>query len=69
MYFICEIQINAEGQGAYLMTIETSLDRAESKYYTILAAAAISGLPVHGAIVFDEKMNVLMLHSYDRRGL
>ena len=55
MYNVIELQKNAEGQVANLVTAHNSLAEAESKYYTILASAAINDVPVHSAIIVSEE--------------
>lgn len=53
-YIVVEIQKNAQGQISTLVTSYDSKDEAESHYHTILASAAISILPAHGAVIIDE---------------
>ena len=55
MYIVIELQKNADGQGANLVTAHNSLAEAESKYYTILASAAINDVSVHSAIIVSEE--------------
>ena len=55
MYFVIEIQKQKDGAPANIVTSHESLAEAESKYYSILAAAAVSDLPVHGAIIVSEE--------------
>ena len=55
MYIVIELQKNADGQVANLVTAHNSLAEAESKYYTILASAAINDVPVHSAIIVSEE--------------
>lgn len=54
-YIVIEMQKNAEGQVANLVTAHDSLAEAESKFYTILASAAINSVPVHSAIIVSEE--------------
>ena len=55
MYIVIELQKNAEGAVSNIVTAFENLAEAESKYYTILAAAAISKVPVHSAIIVSEE--------------
>lgn len=55
MYIVIELQKNNEGQVANIVTSHNSLAEAESKYYSILAGAAISEVPVHSAIIVSEE--------------
>jgi hypothetical protein len=54
-YIVIELQKNKEGAVTNLVTEHNNLAEAESKYYTILAAAAISTVPVHSAIIVSEE--------------
>lgn len=50
MFFtVLEIQVNTEGSRACLPVIYDNYDGALAKFYTICAAAAVSGLPYHSA--------------------
>ena len=55
MYIVIELQKNADGNVTNIVTDFATLAEAESKYYTILAAAAISKVPVHSAIIVSEE--------------
>ena len=55
MYIVIELQKNDQGVVSNIVTAFDSLAEAESKYYTILAAAAISKVPVHSAIIVSEE--------------
>ena len=54
-YIVIEMQKTAEGQVANLVTAHNTLAEAESKFYTILASAAINDVPVHSAIIVSEE--------------
>ena len=55
MYIVVELQKNEQGVVSNIVTSFNTLAEAESKYYTVLAAAAISKIPVHSAIVVSEE--------------
>ena len=55
MYIVIELQKNAEGVVSNIVTDFATLAEAESKYYSILAAAAVSEIPVHSAIIVSEE--------------
>lgn len=55
MYIVIELQKNADGQVSNLVTSHNSLAEAESKYYSILASAAVNTVPVHSAIIVSEE--------------
>jgi hypothetical protein len=39
---------------AHLLTTHESRDEAESKYHTVLSAAAVSSVNVHSAVMLDD---------------
>lgn len=55
MYFVIEIQKQKDGVPASIVTSHENKDEAEGKYHSILAAAAVSGLPIHSAIIVSEE--------------
>ena len=55
MFIVIELQKNAEGVVSNIVTSFENLAEAESKYYSILASAAISNVPVHSAIIVSEE--------------
>jgi len=50
-YLVIELQTNAEGQVANLVTAFDTKLEAEAKYHTVLAAAATSAVVQHGAVL------------------
>ena len=46
-YLVIEIQTNADGTVGNLVYSYDNRNEAESKYHAVLAAAAISALPMH----------------------
>lgn len=64
MYVIIEMQKNANGTlGNIVQTAET-LNQAKSICHTILAAAAVSSVPVHTAVVLTEDGIPVMSESF-----
>ena len=55
MYIVVELQKNAEGVVSNIVTRHETLAEAESKYYSVLATAAVSEIPVHSAIIVSEE--------------
>lgn len=53
MFYILELQTN-NGTPAYIVQTANTYNEAMNKYYTILAAAAISEIDIHACAVFDE---------------
>lgn len=64
MYIVIELQMSAEGGMTHLETIHNSKAEAESKFYSIMAYAAVSEVPVHSATVLNEKGEPVMYKSY-----
>ena len=59
MYIVIELQKDAKGVVSNIVTDHASLAGAESKYHSILAAAAVGNVPVHSAaIITDEGVTV-----------
>ena len=54
-YIVVELQKNTEGAVANLVTSHDTLADAESKFYSILASAAINEVPIHSAIIVSEE--------------
>lgn len=55
MYIVIELQKNADGHVANIVTEHPTLAEAESKYHSILASAAISEIPAHSAVIVSEE--------------
>lgn len=64
MYIVIELQTNADGAVANLVYQYASRDEAESKFHSILAAAAISSLPVHAAIMLTNAGTMVKSELY-----
>ncbi len=65
MYLVIEIQTAADGTVATIVTQHPSRNEAESKYYLVLSAAAISNIPLHAALLCYSNGNYLMSKSYE----
>lgn len=55
MYIVIELQKNTEGVVSNIVTSYNTLAEAESKFYSVLAAAAVSTVPVHSAVIVSEE--------------
>ena len=64
MYIVIELQTNAEGVVGSLVYKYDSRDEAESKFHSILAAAAISALPVHAAVMLTNAGTMVQSEFY-----
>ena len=63
-YYIVEVQKQPDGNFAHLVHTADNRNAAESTYHQVLAAAAISELPQHGAILFTDEGYPLMQQCY-----
>ena len=54
MFIVTEVQITKEGQTSALNTPYEDANQAQSKYHTVLAAAAISNVYKHAAFLYTE---------------
>ena len=64
MFIVIELQTINESQVANIVNAYTDQKVAEQKYHTILAAAAVSSLPCHAAIMLDEKGRMIKSEYY-----
>jgi len=65
-YIVLEIQTNANGEVGNLLTAYDERSAAENKYYTILAAAALSELPVHSAMILTNLGTIVKSETFNR---
>lgn len=63
-YLVTEIQTMADGQVASLVSSFDDRLQAESAYHSILAAAAISQLPLHACMLFTNDGYLIMNANY-----
>ena len=55
MFVVIELQKNKDGSVANIVTEHSTQPEAESKYHAVLAAAAVSVIPVHSAVIVSEE--------------
>ncbi len=55
MFIVIELQKSAEGVVSNIVTEHATLAEAESKYHSILAAAAVSEISVNSAVLVSEE--------------
>ena len=53
MFFIIEIQGYEDGTFAQIVTQKETKNEADAEFYRVLAAAAVSTLPIHSAAMID----------------
>ena len=63
-YIIMEIQVDAANNVATIVSQADSRMQAESIYHQVLAAAAISQVPKHGAVLMSDEGFCLMRDCY-----
>ena len=54
MYIVTEIQKNGD-QLSHLVTTHSTRNEAEGQFHQILAAAAVSNVPIHAAAMLSEE--------------
>ena len=64
MFVVIELQKNKNGAVANIVTEHSTQSEAESKYHSILAAAAVSDVPAHSAVIVSEEGFPLMHQCY-----
>lgn len=64
-YIVLEIQTYLSGEVGTLITQHTNRNEAESKYHSVLSAAAISGLPKHAAVLMTNDGFFIESKSYE----
>ena len=64
-YVVIEIQTMSDGQVACLATPFDSQMQAESSYHSVLAAAALSALPRHAAVLMTSDGSVQASQYYE----
>lgn len=64
MFLVIELQKDANGNVAHLITTHTTQADAESKFHTILAYAATSSLPSHSATILTDNGYALRREFY-----
>ncbi len=61
---IIEIQHSNNGSTAAICTTHTERSEAEQKYHQVLAAAAVSSIDVHSAVMLDDDGSQIKRESY-----
>lgn len=69
MYLIIEIQKSNDGTLAHLESVHATMGESEQRYHTILAAAAVSNVDVHSAVMLDDMGNRIKGETYYHGGV
>ena len=64
-YIILEMQTNADGTVGTIVTAKDELNEATSAFYMILAAAAVSSVPLHAAVLMMNNGAVIKSEMFD----
>lgn len=65
-YIVIELQTNSQGVVGNLTYSYDTLPAAESKYYAILSAAAVSALAKHAAVLMTSEGYLIESRCFDR---
>lgn len=63
-YIVLETQTNTDGTVGTLLTSYDKLNEAESKFFSILSAAALSTLPTHTAFLLTNNGTMLRVETF-----
>lgn len=66
-YLVIELQTNSDTV-ASLITQHNTIEEAESKYHTVLAAGAISKVPIHSAVLMNDRGTSIKSETYVHNG-
>lgn len=66
-YIVIELQKNAEGHISPIVTEHNTLAEAESKFYSIMAYAAVGEIPMHSATILREDGFPVMYKHYTHK--
>lgn len=64
-YVVIELQTNSDGTVGNLATVHDTRNAAESAYHSVLAAAAISALPRHAAVLLTSEGTLIDSRCYE----
>lgn len=66
---VIETQHYNDGRTFVLSSTHTNMSEAEQKYHTVLAAAAVSSVDVHGAAMLNDDSSFVKNEVYYHGGL
>ena len=64
MYYILEVQKQADGSSARLIKTADTREEAESKFHEILQYAAVSKVYAHSAAIISDEANLVKRECY-----
>lgn len=65
MYVVIEIQTNANGTVSNIVLAYSTRNEAFQQYFLVLSAAAVSSLPVHAAVILDNRGNQIAAQAFE----
>lgn len=65
MYIVIEIQTTNNTVSIVPPVSFDNIEKAYQKFYTVLAAAAVSTVPIHAAILLNEKGELMRSEYFD----
>lgn len=68
-YIVIEDQVMQNGEYGLLHNHYEDINMAYSKYYTVLAAAAVSTIPYHSAYMLRSDGSIVDYKVFDRRNI
>jgi len=66
-YTTIENQVRSDDSKGLLYDHYTNYEQALAKYFTICAAASVSGIPYHSAHLLQDDGRIIMQQIFDRR--
>lgn len=63
-YLVIEQQ-TTNGTTAVITTVKSNINEAEQQYHTVLAAAAVSQVPLHSASMLNERGQLIKYELFD----
>ena len=66
MFIVIELQTNSDGSVGNFVWAYATQAEAEAKYHSVLAVAAVSALPCHGAVILRNDGLQIAAQAYKR---
>lgn len=67
MYIVIEIQTYNDGQVGTIVDNYPNQNQADSKFFSILSAAALSNVPIHSAAILTAEGRMVRFESYNHQ--
>ena len=64
MYIVVELQTNESGKITPLVSASLEAPQAEQKYHTVLAAASVSNVAKHSAVILNDEGMAMASQCY-----